>query len=578
MSKALRQYTASHVASESSPGATAPPGCGACAVSAEEAPDSSRLAQLQAFITTYGAPDAAGLAQLSRSLRLPVAAIRGLITFYADLHADPAAARVCSGTSCMLAGGASPRGSAPGADGARDVYCLGYCDRSPAVLLADERIALGCPADAGPAEWRALAQDRPAAASIRCVSRESIVTARLRDGDHCDLARARAAGAYAALPIALSHPPAWVVEQIVHSGLRGRGGAGFPTGTKWRLCAEQSSAVKYVVANGDEGDPGSFIDRELMERDPHAILEGLMLAAYGVGATRGFVYVRSEYPRAYRVLCHAVEQARGAGLLGPAGGGRPAFDVSVVRGHGSYVCGEETALLNAIEGQRGEVRLRPPYPAVAGLWGCPTIVDNVETLVNAPWIVGRGAEAYRALGSPDCPGTKALCLNHGLARPGIVEVEFGIPLREVIERLGGGPAGELEIEAVLIGGPMGSIVRSADWDVPVSIEAMRRRGINLGHGGIVALPADTDYAALLAHMLAFMRDESCGKCVPCRVGTKLAAQALEGSRGANIPAELPRILDLMSSASLCAFGRDTPGPVRQLLAYFGERIARGRRP
>jgi NADH:ubiquinone oxidoreductase subunit F (NADH-binding) len=324
-----------------------------------------------------------------------------------------------------------------------------------------------------------------------------------------------------------------------------------------------------VVANGDEGDPGSFVDRVLMERDPHSILEGMILCGWAVGAASGIVFIRSEYPAALARMRRAIGEARAAGLLGPSVlGSGFAFDVAVFPGMGSYVCGEETAMLNAIEGFRGEVRLRPPFPVDAGLWGRPTVVNNVETLVNVPWIVARGPEAYRALGTEASSGTKVLCLSRGFARPGLVEVEFGVSLRQVIEEAGGGGRDGAALESVLLGGPMGSLVSPADWDVPVCYTAMAERGLQLGHGGLVAIPRGTDPARLLVHLLEFMAEESCGKCVPCRVGSRrgleMARGLLDGS-GAGGPELLDRLLEVVSEASLCAFGRLTPGPVRALL-------------
>lgn len=476
---------------------------------------------------------------------------RGFRSFYTDLVADPRAVRVCTGLSCHLAGArcADVAGSDPPA---RAVQCLGYCDRSPARLLPDGQIVL----TAG-----------SSAASIRNIAREAIVTARIGKGDFADLERARSVGVYQSLAHALGRTPAEVLAAVEDSGEQGRGGAGFPTGRKWRLAAESAGTARYVVANGDEGDPGSFIDRVLLEHDPHAILEGMVLCAFAIGATAGVVYIRSEYPTAQSRMQTAIQQARAAGLLG-AGicGSSFAFDVQVVAGHGSYVCGEETALLNAIEGRRGEVRVRPPYPAAQGLFGQPTVVNNIETLVNIPWIIGRGAAAFRRLGTADSPGTKAFCFNQGFARPGIVEAEFGLPLRELIETHGGGGRDGRPLAGIALGGPMGSIVLPGEWDVPLDYRQLARRGIQSGHGGLVALPADTDWQALMVHWLEFMVQESCGKCVPCRLGS---AQALALARQADTDEahrKLPALLDLIATTSLCGFGQSLPGPVERLRA------------
>jgi NADH:ubiquinone oxidoreductase subunit F (NADH-binding) len=416
------------------------------------------------------------------------------------------------------------------------------------------------------ADWGA----RPKIPDIRTECNTPVVLERVARGDHSSLHDAQAAGAYEGLRAALAASPEQVVQAMVDSGERGRGGAAYPTGVKWRQCAVTTGSKKYVIANGDEGDPGSFVDRVLMEMDPHTIIEGIAIAAHAVGATEGIVYIRSEYPRAAEVMRGAIRDAESAGFLGQniLGPGF-SFVLQVFTGKGSYVCGEETAMLNAIEGLRGEVRLRPPYPADSGLFGLPTLVDNVETLCNVPWIVRHGATAYRALGTAESSGTKAICLNHGFGRPGIVEVEFGTPLRTVINQFAHGGAAGVELEAVLMGGPMGSVVGPGDWDVSICYDAMALRGLSLGHGGIVAVPQGTDWDALLQHWLEFMAHESCGKCVPCRLGSKRALALARSASGADRISSLDSLFALMEDASLCAFGRLMPGPMRQIMNHRG---------
>jgi len=483
-------------------------------------------------------------------------------SFFADRHAPAGVPRVCHGTSCLLMGGRKERDAA-GAD--RAIYCAGYCDRSPVVLRPDGSVTK-------PGSVAPLAPFP----EIRTLSRRAIVSERITHGDHHELARARAAGVWEALETAVRGEPATLLRALEASGERGRGGAGFPTGAKWRHAASAPGPEKYVIANGDEGDPGSFIDRVLLESDPHAVLEGLALCAFAIGARHGIVYVRSEYPRAAERVERAIIEARAAGLLGASVAGSDfALEVRVVRGEGSYVCGEETALIAALEGRRGEVRVRPPYPTSQGLFGAPTVVNNAETLVNAPWIVRHGPAAYRALGTKASRGTKAICLNAGFARPGIIEVEFGVSLRELIEGEAGGHgarAGD-SLAAVALGGPMGSILLPDEWDVPVCYEALGARQIDLGHGGLVALPVGTDFRALALDWLAFMADESCGKCVPCRVGSR-SAHALAGARTRDSDAALLPLLDLVSAASLCAFGQSIPGPVRTILTRLDPSFAR----
>lgn len=518
------------------------------------------LLDLQREIRERGELDAHAIDELGRKYALPAATVRAAITFYDNLGDDPSSVRLCRGTSCMLAGGSDAAASQNGA-ACSPVYCLGFCDRSPAILRPDGQIEVG----AGGAP--------PAPTSIRAMGCEPIVTGRMANGDASDIKTAQAAGAYEALRRALDLSSMKVVEIVEQSGLRGRGGAGFPTGMKWRTCAEQEAPGRYVVANGDEGDPGVFIDRVLMELDPHAVIEGMILCAYAVGAEDGIVFIRSEYPTAINRMRQAIEDARSAGFLGIdiLGSGFD-FDMEIFPALGSYVCGEETALLNAIEGFRGEVSLRPPYPAQSGLYGLPTVVNNIETLVNVPWILTNGPEAYRAMGTEKSSGTKAICLDVGFANPGIVEVEFGVTMRKVIEEAGGGSLGGTPLDAVLLGGPMGSIVPPEEWDVPICFSAMADVNIQLGHGGIVALPEGTDYYALLTHLLEFMKDESCGKCVPCSIGSVRASEMAKDLRSEESTAEFRRLLDVIEKASLCAFGQLMPGPIGQILDRFGESV------
>jgi NADH:ubiquinone oxidoreductase subunit F (NADH-binding) len=494
-------------------------------------------------------------------------AARGVESFYADLHADPGAVRVCRGTSCWLAGGDAVWAAQARTAPCRPAYCVGHCDRSPALLRPDGAIATGANARAG-----AGADPDAARPDVRCLAPEPIATARISRSSFAELDSARRDGAYAALARALAGPREAVVAAVERSGQRGRGGAAFPTAAKWRACAAAPASPRVAIANGDEGDPGSFVDRVLMEDDPHAVLEGLLLCAYAVGASRGIVFIRSEYPRAKQRMARAIEQLRAAGLAGERIlGSAFGCELSVVSGHGSYVCGEETALIHAIEGRRGEVGLRPPYPTERGLHGLPTVVQNVETLAAIPAIVTRGGAWYAATGTAGCSGTIALCLNAGFARPGIVEVEFGTPLASVIEDAGGA-AGGARLDAVLLGGPMGSVVLPRDLDAPVCYDALAARGVRLGHGGLVALPAGADLRGLLLHWLAFMRDESCGRCTPCRLGSARAHELLALQPGRAPRDALLRLFDVMEQASLCAFGQLVPGPMRELAERFEARV------
>lgn len=480
-----------------------------------------------------------------------VAQSRARDSFFADRSAAPGRVRTCQGTSCLI--GAGVAAGAP-RHGGGTVQCAGYCDRSPVALRPDGSVVRAGSGDV-----------LPPLPAVRSLARRAIVTERIAHGDHLALGSARAAGAWSALESAVRGESETILRVLEASGERGRGGAGFPTGAKWRRAAESRAPDKVVIANGDEGDPGSFVDRVLLESDPHAVLEGLALCAFAIGARQGIVYVRSEYPRAAARVERAIEEAREAGLLGAAVAGSGfAFDARVERGEGSYVCGEETALIAALEGRRGEVHVRPPYPTSEGLFGAPTVVNNVETLVNVPWIARNGIAAFRALGTEASRGTKAISLNAGFARPGIVEVEFGIPLRALIEDVAGGARAGESLAAVALGGPMGSVLLPEEWDVPLCFRTLGERGIELGHGGLVALPHGTDFRALASRWLGFMADESCGKCVPCRVGSRRAFD-LASERSRDADARLLPLLDVISEASLCAFGQAIPKPVRTLL-------------
>jgi len=500
------------------------------------------------------------------------ASSRAVRSFYAETAGG---IRVCHGLSCALNGGRDVAGrvAASGAT-VEAVHCLGHCDRSPALLDATAHAVTGAAALAWPA---ALPGPEPVP-TVRVAARRPVVTGRIVLGSHASLEVARRAGVYGALAAAVAGSAEAVLVAVEASGERGRGGAGFPTGRKWRAAAAHARRQPVVIANGDEGDPGSFVDRRLLEDDPHAVLEGLALCGYAVGAAEGIVFVRSEYPAARAAVTAAIAEAREAGILGPSVlGSRWAFDITVVSGRGSYVCGEETALLNAVEGRRGEVRVRPPYPVESGLHGRPTVVNNIETLVNVPWILREGPDAFRALGTAGSPGTKVLSLARGWALPGLVEVEFGVALGDVVEALAGGSRDGAPLQAIALGGPMGSIVLPGHFSVRLDHDELAAAGIRLGHGGLVPLPAGCDPARVLVDWLAFMASESCGKCIPCRHGSVQAlalAQRLAASTGAAAregAASLERLLDLVEATSLCGFGQGIPAPARQLVRLVGGR-------
>ena len=382
-------------------------------------------------------------------------------------------------------------------------------------------------------------------------------------------------GGYLALRKALNHmAPEEVVEVIRASGLRGRGGAGYPAGNKWRLLAKAEGDEKYVVANGDEGDPGAYMDRTVMEDDPHRLIEGVAIAAYATGASKAYVYVRAEYPRAVERLDRAIRVARRNRLLG-----RRILDtdfnldVEVRIGAGAFVCGEETALLASIEGRRGTPRLRPPYPTERGLWGKPTMINNVETLANISTIVMKGAEWFSSIGTPRSPGTKVFALAGDLVNIGLIEVPMGITLRTIVEDIGGGvPAGRA-FKAAQTGGPSGGCIPAEFLDTPVDYDSLRQLGSIMGSGGLIVMDDTVRMPDVAKYFMEFCMDESCGKCVPCRAGTVQIHTLLDrigGGTGTYTDLRhLEQLCATVRDTSLCGLGQSAPNPVLSTLQYFG---------
>ena len=393
--------------------------------------------------------------------------------------------------------------------------------------------------------------------------------------DPVSVADYRAHGGFEGLSAALDMPPEAIVEQVTASGLRGRGGAAFPAGIKWRTVATAEGQRKYVCCNADEGDSGTFADRLLMEGDPLCLVEGMTIAGIAVGATTGYVYVRSEYPDAIRTLQEALDAARSTGWLGEdiQGSGR-AFDIVVRRGAGAYICGEETAMLESLEGRRGMVRFKPPLPAVAGLFGCPTLINNVLTLAAVPLILARGADFYAGFGMGRSRGTQAFQLAGNIRRGGLVEKAFGVTLRELIEEFGGGTASDRPLRAVQVGGPLGAYLPADRLDLAADYEVLREAGAMLGHGGIVVFDDTVDMRAQARFAMAFCEAESCGKCTPCRIGATRGRELIDridgGPDRAGCIALLRELCELMEKGSMCAMGGMTPYPVLSALDHFPE--------
>ena len=525
-----------------------------------------------------------GLNELCRRLTVPPADAYGVATFYALLALEPRPPRVvhvCEDVACRCRGALEliaeleerfgPEGELSD-DGSATWYrspCLGQCDRAPAALVAvagdppldraqaptsaDDVLALLAGGAPGPAPAPALPQAGDA--SLRLLRRVGVV-------DPASLDDYRAHGGYAALRRALELGAEGVLREVKDSGLVGRGGAAFPTGVKWEAVARQPARPHYLVCNADESEPGTFKDRELLEGDPFAVLEAMTVAGLATGCERGFVYLRGEYPQAEHALAHAIAEARAHGLLGDdVMGHGVAFDVELRRGAGAYICGEETAIFESIEGRRGEPRAKPPFPVEVGLFGAPTVVNNVETLVNVLEIVlGTGA-AFATVGTGTSTGTKLLCLSGHVQRPGTYEVAFGATLREVLELAGGVPGGRA-LQAVLVGGAAGSFLGPGDLDVPLTVEGTREAGTTLGSGVVLVLDETVDLPRLLMRIAAFFRNESCGQCVPCRVGTvrqqESLARLLAGEPRGGVERELALLGEVgqcMRDASICGLGQ-----------------------
>ena len=383
-----------------------------------------------------------------------------------------------------------------------------------------------------------------------------------------------AAGGYAATRKALLElQPADILEEMKASGLRGRGGAGFPTGLKWSFAAGYESAVKYVVCNADEGDPGAFMDRSVLEGDPHAVLEGMIICARAIGASQGYIYCRAEYPLAIKRLEIAIAAARERGYLGAdiLGSGLD-FDVRIKQGAGAFVCGEETALFASIEGQRGMPRIRPPFPAEAGVWGKPTNNNNVETYANGPWIIVNGAKAYRRFGTEKSPGTKVFALAGKIKNGGLVEVPMGMTIEEILFGIGGGIKGDREFKAVQMGGPSGGCIPSSLNDTPVDFEHIPATGAIMGSGGMVVMDDTTCMVDMARFFLDFTQEESCGKCTFCRIGTLRMLEILErivnGEGEEEDIEKLGELGERIKEASLCGLGQTAPNPVISTIRYY----------
>ncbi|MGC0413289.1 NADH-quinone oxidoreductase subunit F [Streptomyces sp. SAI-195] len=584
------------------------------------------LPALHALNDRVGWISEGALDYVCRRLTVPPAEAYGVATFYAMFSVRPRPAtvlHVCTDLACTAAGASelcatveSRLGPESGVKVERSP-CLGLCERAPATLtiragasarpaFEDEAVqAEGGSGGAAPGDGNgkgrrgrnthhATAVCAPATPDLAIAAATAPETApaepapetavpqsgapaltllhRIGTVDPTSLDDYRAHGGYTALRRAFTLGPAAVIREVTDAGLVGRGGAAFPTGRKWQATAAQPDHPHYLVCNADESEPGTFKDRVLMEGDPYALVEAMTIAAYATGAHRGHLYLRGEYPRALARLTHAIEQARTRGLLGDDVLGQGyAFDIEIRRGAGAYICGEETALFNSIEGYRGEPRSKPPFPVEKGLFGKPTVANNVETLVNVLPILTRGAEAYAAIGTPASTGPKLFCVSGSVARPGVYELPFGATLGELLTLAGVRD----NLRAVLLGGAAGGFVRPDELDIPLTFEGTREAGTTLGSGVVMAFDDTVPLPRLLLRIAEFFRDESCGQCVPCRVGTVRQEEALHriadrtGAAAAGDIALLREVGRAMRDASICGLGQTAWNAVESAIDRLG---------
>jgi len=564
------------------------------------------LPALHAIQSRMGWISQPALSYVCRRLTVPPAEAYGVATFYAlfaTTARPPVVAHVCDDIACRLAGAeetcaALERAVGPAGEPAlsgRATWlrspCLGLCERAPAALFAiarDTPLTFGvAPVDAAGIAARLEAEtdvgDSPAAVrtSAPQVGQPGLsLLARVGQGDPTSLDDYRATGGYRGLANAVAAGPRAIIEEITASGLLGRGGAAFPTGRKWAAVADQSAQPHYVVCNADESEPGTFKDRILLEEDPFSIVEAMTIAGFAVGAGRGFIYLRGEYPLAAARIANAIDRARSEGLLG-AGilGSDLAFDIELRRGAGAYIAGEETALFNSIEGKRAEPRNKPPFPVAVGLFGKPTLVNNVETLANVTLITADadGGRRFAETGTTGSSGTKLFCLSGHVARPGLYEVPFGTTLRELVTLAGGVPSADGRpiddaIRAILLGGAAGVFVGPDALDTPLTFEGTRAIGATLGSGVVMVFDRSADMIGTLRRIAAFFRDESCGQCVPCRVGTARQEELLarlaadRPLKGPGYEVELLReIGQAMRDASICGLGQTASSAIESAL-------------
>ena len=536
--------------------------------------DAPLLPVLHAFHDRDGYLSDDALRAVSRGLKIPLAELFGTVTFYHHFSREPGGKhkpRVCTGNVCCLNGGEEML-EALRDEGATPMPCSGRCDDMVPVLRGDE-VFTG--PDAASLVHRATPVPVPNPGGL-----EECVFRHLREEGRATLDGYRRSGGYEGLTQALASTPESLCNLITDSKLAGRGGAGFPTGVKWQAVADAPGHPKSIVCNADEGEPGCFKDRAIMDHDPFALLEGMTLAAFATGATRGFIYLRYEYPETQGILQRAIDEAHAAGLLGFSILDHEGFNftITIIRGAGAYICGEEGSLLNSMEGKHPFPRNRPPFPVTHGFEDLPTAVNNVETLASVAQIARKGADWYRGLGQNGQAGTKVISLSGDIQRPGNYEVPLGLPLRTLLHDWAGGPREGRTIQAVTMAGLSGGFLAGDDLEVTLDDPCIRSKGSFLGAGGIIVFDDSRDMVAAAHEVMSFYAHESCGKCFPCRIGTQRLTERLNGGAGdltlTDWQAEVQDIGSAMKATSACGLGMAAPLVTESLLRYFPEAIDR----
>lgn len=546
---------------------------------------SALLPALQTAQGIYGYLPELAAREVARSLGVPLADVYGVIDFYAMLYREPignTVIHVCNDPACSLRGSDTvlkqmsrllefhSGGDAKPSITIESSPCLGLCAQAPAMLVNGTPVGR-----ADTHTWDEIIGGKVTPLADEIGGTLSLLTANCRLGHTLSASEYQARGGYESLRKIFQMPPKAVIEEIKASGLVGRGGAAFPTGIKWEGTAQANGSPKYVVCNADEAEPGTFKDRILLENDPHLVLEGLIIAAYAVGAEKGFIYIRGEYQRAYLVMNTALQEARESNFIGSQIlGSEFSFDVEIRQGAGAYICGEETALFESIEGKRGFPRVKPPFPTTFGLFGKPTSINNVETLANVPLIIRLGAEGYRKIGTEKSPGPKLFCLSGDVKRPGLYEIPFGVSFRELLFDMAGGIREGHRFKAALFGGAAGAFAVESQLDIRLSFEDLRSAGLPLGSGVITVFDETRDIRDVCLRLAHFFADESCGKCYPCQMGTQRQYEILQRvAEGAALPGDWDRLQDTgwtMTDASLCGLGQTAASAVLSAMKHWPE--------